>query len=394
MVAIVGLGRSRVFRYDDVPLGVLVVEACREAIDQAGLTTADIDGLCCVPDQPFAGAGHLDGINLVGNRFVARALGIEPNWAFDCSGLVSHSLVSAIGAVEAGLCETALVFRGMHSPSGSYGHTSPRDVGGQEQFVAPYGVFYPAMFAQIWQRYRSFHGAGSREQMARFVTQSRRNALKNPQTYWASHNPKELSVDEYLGARVVSEPLSIFDCDLPIQVAGAFVITSDDHARALEREGSLGQAAYVRGLAWSQPGQFVGSMVPTLENGRYRGRLLADRFWRSARLSPADVRMLELYDGFSIFAPLWAETLGFCDEGGGFDFIEHVPMEGQAQLVANTSGGSLGGGRLHGMAQYAEAALQVMGKAGDRQLENVTASIGVVGTMETGVILAFGNEPG
>lgn len=393
MVAVVGIGRSRIFRYDDVPLGVLAVEACREAIDQAGLSIADVDGLCCVPDQPFAGAGNRDGINLVGNRFIARALGIEPSWAFDCSGLVSHSLVSAVGAVEAGLCKAALVFRGMHSPSGSYGHTSPRDVGGQEQFVAPYGAFYPAMFAQIWQRYRSVHGTGSREQMARFVTHSRRNALKNPQTYWASHDPRELTIDEYLSARVVSEPLSIFDCDLPIQVAGAFLITTDDRARTLERDGRLRQAAYVRGVAWSQPGQFVGSMVPTLETGRTAGRHLADRFWRSARLAPADVRILELYDGFSIFAPLWAETLRFCEEGAGFEFVEHVAMEGQARLIANTSGGSLGGGRLHGMAQYAEAALQVMGEAGDRQVPDVPASIGVVGTMETGVIFAFGREP-
>jgi acetyl-CoA acetyltransferase len=394
MVAIVGVGRSRVFRYDDVPLGVLAVEAGREAIDQAGLTVEDVDGLCCVPDQPFAGAGSLDGVNLVSNRFMARALGIDPAWAFDSSGLVSHSLVSAIGAVEAGLCEYALVFRGMHSPSGSYGHTNPREAGGQDQFVAPYGAFYPAIFGQIWQRYQSVHGTGSREQMAGFVSRSRRNALKNPRTYWASHDPRELSIDEYLHGRMVSEPLSIFDCDLPIQVAGAFLITSDDRARALERDGSLRQAAYVRGLAWSQPGQFAGSMVPTLEQGRSGGRVLADRFWRSARLAREDVNVLELYDGFSIFAPLWAETLGFCEEGAGFEFIDRVAMEGSDPLIANTSGGSLGGGRLHGMAQYSEAALQVMGEAGDRQVEDVVASLGIVGTMETGVILAFGKEPG
>ncbi len=387
MAAIVGVGRSRVFRHDDVPLGVLAAEACREAIEASGLSVSDIDGLCCVPDQPFAGVGQLDGINLVGNRFIASALEIQPNWAFDCSGLLGHSLVSAVAAVEAGLCQTALVFRGMHSPSGNYGHTSPRDVGGQDQFVAPYGAFYPAMFAQLWQRYRGLHGTGTREQMARFVTESRRNALKNPRTYWASHNPKQLSIDEYLRARLVSEPLSIFDCDLPIQVAGAFVVTSDDRARHLD------SPAYIRGMAWNQPGQFVGSMVPTLEQGRAVGSHLAARFWKSARLSLSDVGVVELYDGFSIFAPLWAETLGFCDEGEGFEFLEQVAMSGPAPLVANTSGGSLGGGRLHGMAQYSEAALQVMGKAGARQVEGADAAVGVVGTMQTGVIFAFKREP-
>lgn len=387
MAAVVGVGRSRVFRHDDVPLGVLGVEACREAIEASGLSVSDIDGLCCVPDQPFAGVGSLDGINLVGNRFIASALGIQPSWAFDCSGLLGHSLVSAVAAVEAGLCQTALVFRGMHSPSGSYGHTSPREVGGQEQFVAPYGAFFPAMFAQLWQRYRALHGTGTRAQMARFVTESRRNALKNPKTYWASHNAKELSVEDYLDGRQVSEPFSIFDCDLPIQVAGAFVITSDDRASHLDRP------AYIRGMAWNQPGQFVGSMVPTLEKGRVVGSHLADRFWKSARFSRSDVRAVELYDGFSIFAPLWAETLGFCEEGEGFEFLEEVAMSAPGPLVANTSGGSLGGGRLHGIAQYSEAALQVMGKAGTRQVEGTEASIGVVGTMNTGVIFGFKSDP-
>jgi acetyl-CoA acetyltransferase len=390
VTAIVGLGRSRIFRYNDVPLGVLAAEASRQAIEEAGLTPADIDGLCCVPDQPFAGAGHLDGLNLVSNRFIARALGIEPSWALDSAGLVGHSLVSAITAVAAGLCYNALVFRAMHSPSGSYGHTSPRQVGGQDQFVAPYGAFFPGMFAQIWQRYQSVHGTGTREQMARFVTRSRRNALMNPATYWATHDPRQVSIDDYLNARPVSTPFCIYDCDLPIQFAAAFVITTDERAR------DRPHAAYVRGLACNQPGQFVGALLPTLELGRAKGNRLAARFWREAGLSPADVRLVELYDGFSILAPLWAEVLGFCDEGAGFDFVAGDALDacsGSGRLAANLSGGSLGGGRLHGIAQYSEAALQVMGRADARQLDNVEIAVAMAGTMDTGVVLALGKEP-
>jgi acetyl-CoA acetyltransferase len=225
--AVVGIGHSPVTRYDDVPLGQLTMLACRAAIADAGLQVADIDGVACAPMQPFDSEGSsYEGRNLVTTSFVARALGLDPRWAVDVRGLVGQSFIEAVRAVEAGACDYALVFRALHSPKGSYGHTRQAGARGRAQFSAPYGVFAPGQFAPWWHEYRDRYGSGSREQMATFVVQARKHGLLYEHGYWRQHGAPQLNVEDYLSTPIVSTPMCRLDCDIPVQGCAAFVITT------------------------------------------------------------------------------------------------------------------------------------------------------------------------
>jgi acetyl-CoA acetyltransferase len=165
--AVVGVGHSPVYRRDEVGLGSLAVLACHEAIADAGLTPADIDGVATDPFQPFGltdqyqpfdGVGSIDGYNTVRPELLINALGLDVCWheAVAQSNIVSGStgrmLVEAVNAVSSGSCHAALVCRAMHNPAGQYGAMHPTYFGGAAQFIGPYGVDPPAMYAHLWTR--------------------------------------------------------------------------------------------------------------------------------------------------------------------------------------------------------------------------------------------------
>ena len=219
------------FRHDDVPLGALAAEACRLAIADAGLEPSQIDGVACAPTQPFALEGRtFDGLQFVTTEFVTRALDLEPKWNVNHPGNLGHSVVEAINSVETGLCNFSLIFRALHSPSRSYGLTTEEVVGGSAQLLAPYGSFAPAVFGQMWHAYQDKYHNGTREQMATYVVQARHHGLLYEGSYWSQHRSVELSVDDYLTARLVSTPLSVYDCDIPVQGCSAFIVTTADRA--------------------------------------------------------------------------------------------------------------------------------------------------------------------
>jgi acetyl-CoA acetyltransferase len=367
--AVTGLGHSKVYRRDEVDLGSLTLDACLQAIEDAGLTRADVDGVVTDPMQPFEGAGAVDGTHTVTPEFVIANLGLDVVWFESVDGSVARSLVEAVNAVSSGVCRAVIAFRSMHSPQGRYGLSSPVSASGRHQFRAPYGLYAPAMFAHLWTRYMHEYGT-TREQMAPFIVNNRRNALIWEHGYWYQHRPEPLTEADYLAARLVSWPLGLHDCDIPIQGSGAFVVTS------AERAGDgPNRPAYVHG--WAMPGRW-GSMLDfdvTLERATRLGRDLFQR----AGIRHEDVDVLNVYDGFSIFVPLYLETLGFCGEGEAFDFMtpERIAIEGELPL--NTSSGSLGSGRLHGLSHFYDSVLQVQGRSGARQVQGAEIAVAVAG---------------
>jgi acetyl-CoA acetyltransferase len=387
--AFVGVGHSTVHRFDDVPLGVLAADACRLAIEDAGLNPSDIDGVLCVPGQPFSISGPMyDGSQYVSVNNVIRTLGLDVAYAENMTGMMIRSVVAAINAIESGLCDTVLVFRALHSPRGTYGLTSNDFAGGVDQLEAPYGVYYPAYFGMLWQRYRHEYGSGSREQMSAFVTQARQHGLLWEHSYWRQTAAGPLTNDDYLSARSVSTPLSIFDCDLPIQSAGAFVLTRADRAKDLRH-----RPAYVRGLAVASFST-AGSVQPvTLERELDCGRRVARRLWGDARLGPHDIRTANLYDGFSIMALLWLETLGICGDGEAFDFIQGGRIALNGAFPLNTAGGNLGGGRTHGVSLLMESVLQVSRRAGERQVSDADLVLTGIGAQFESGALVLGADP-
>jgi acetyl-CoA acetyltransferase len=400
--ALSGFGQSRVFRGAEVPLGELAAEASLAAIADTGLDLSQIDGVVCTPDKPFASEGPaVDGEHFVSASCVIKALGLKPEWSADVPGTLGNSALAAIRAVESGACNYALLFRALHSPgSGSYGHTRENESGkvrlsgtGQhtslEQFRAPYGLFPPADTGALpWTRYQAKYKSGSREQMAAFVVQARRNGLMYEGGYWAQHRPVELTVEDYLNARIVSTPASIYDCDLPIQGAGAFILTTADRAKDLAQA-----AAYVRGIADGTATRRSVTVDQGLEDQIADGRDIARRLWADSGIGPGDVDVADLYDGFSIMTICWLEALGFCGEGQAFDFIQDGRISHSGELPVNPSGGNLGGGRLHGVNHLMDGVLQVSGRSGKRQIPNAELAVVAVGSTWAAAGIVLGREP-
>jgi acetyl-CoA acetyltransferase len=387
--AVVGIGHSRVMRYDDVPLGQLTLEACRAAIADAGLKPADIDGVACAPLQPFDSEGSsYEGRDVVTTNFVLRGLGLDARWAQDVTGLAGQSFIEAVHAVESGACDYALVFRSLHSPRGSYGLTRKASAGGRRaQFSAPYGVFAPSQFAPWWHEYRDRYGSGTREQMATFVVQERKHGLLYENGYWRQHKPVELTVEDYLSSPIVTTPMCVLDCDIPVQGCAAFVVTTADRAAGLP-----GPPAYVAGVS-APPLASAGRVAElTMEREREGGARVARELWRDSGLSPADVNVASLYDGFSIITMLWLEALGFCGEGEAFDFIAGGRIALDGQLPLNPSGGSLGAGRMHGAAHLVDSIQQVQGRAAARQVPGAQVSLTSIGPASIGACILFTSE--
>ena len=380
-VAVVGVGHSKVYRRADVALGVLAVDAATKAIEDAGLEVSDIDGLSTTPYQPFEGAGEIDGVNIVSPEFLMQAMRMEVAWSERQLRPVGASLIDTMHAVASGQCRYAVCFRGLHSPAGRrYGRTAPETALGGAQFRAPYGLFPPGSYAILAQRYMDKYGATS-EQLGAFIVQNRERALKWEHGYWYQHGGGPLTMEDYMTSRMISSPLRIHDCDIPVQVAAAFVVTTAERAKDLRHP-----PAYVLGTSnpFTVPTESNPSLERFLEEGAQTGRFL----WRNSGIRPQDADVVNLYDGFSVLTPMWAHALGFCDEGEGFSFIAAPPVP------FNTSSGNLGAGRSHGIAQIMDSVLQIMGRSGPRQVAGAETAVAVTNPLNIGSGFVFSKHPG
>jgi acetyl-CoA acetyltransferase len=196
--------------------------------------------------------------------------------------------------------------------------------------------------------------------MAWIALNGRRNAALNPNAIYRD----PMSLDDYLGARMITTPFCLYDCDVPCDGATAIIVSRIDRARDLRnaplRVEAVGSA--MRGRpSWDQFDD-----LSTMAN-RDAGRQL----WTRTDLTPADVQMLQAYDGFSFITMSWIEAMGFCGVGESGAFVEggeRIARDGVLPL--NTHGGQLSAGRLHGYGFLHEAAVQMWGQGGERQIPN------------------------
>ena len=209
---------------------------------------------------------------------------------------------------------------------------------------------------------------------------NREYALKWEYGYWAQHGGKPLTIDDYLSARMISSPLGLLDCDIPVQAAGAFVVTTAERARDLKH-----RPAYVLGA--SNPFPASKRLMPSLDEYMDDGRHVARHLWKNAGIGPKDVDVANVYDGFSIQAPLWVEALGFCGEGEGFAYVASPP------IPLNTSSGNLGGGRIHGIGHIMDSVLQIQGRSGLRQAPKADICISLVNPCFNGAGIVFSKTP-
>jgi acetyl-CoA acetyltransferase len=367
--AISGVGQSQIGRRLYRPALDLTVEAVLRAIEDAGLTRDDIDGIATYP-------GNMDvppGFSGVGVTELQEALRLELRWF--AGGLESPgqlgSVVNAALAVAAGLANHVVCFRTVTEASaqGDKGRSSVTvgggggggrgvRMGGFMQWTLPFGAPSAANWIGMMAM-RHFHEFGTtREQLAQIPLNARRNAVLNPHAIYT----EPMTLEDYLGVRMISEPLCLYDCDVPADGSTAVIVSRADAAPGLRRPpvGIEAVGTAIRGRpSWDQWDDLTTMAC----------RDAAAMLWERTDLTPADVDIAELYDGFSFIALAWLEALGFCGHGEGGPFVEggtRIARDGELPL--NTHGGQLSAGRLHGYGFLHEACLQLWGEAGARQV--------------------------
>jgi acetyl-CoA acetyltransferase len=351
--------------FDQTELSMVAL-AAKEALGEAGLKIADVDGL------------FVNYMGEQGSVQVGEYLGLEPRYAdsSDLGGAAFEAFVHhAMLAVSAGRCEVALIAyasrqrskrarRVASSGSGTsvYG---PDPYHLTEQFASPFGAPSPiGAFALMAARHMHEFGT-TREQMAEVAVAA---------SQWAALNPKAwrrepLTPDDVLGSRPISEPLHRHDCCLVTDGGGAIVITTPERARDAAK-----RPVRVLGAGESHSFWHVSEARDLSRTAGYRAA--ADAF-AMAGVTPDDVDVLEPYDAFTINVIMHLEELGFCAPGEGGSFVESGALRPGGSLPSLTSGGGLSychPGAL-GVLLLIEAVRQLRGEAGARQVPDAKIAV-------------------
>ncbi len=365
-VCISGAGQSEVGRPSSRSALQLTIDACLQAVEGAGLRLSDIDGLTTYPGP----SQDTSGISPIGAVETMLALGLDPVWvgaSTEGHGNMS-AIFSAIQAVASGLCRHVLVFRTVAQATARARQHDAAVLGGAPSgggraaganaWTLPFNAYSPAnIYALYAQAYFEKYGANS-AQLGAIAVNSRAMAALNPNAIYRT----PITIEDYLASRVISSPLRLYDCDTHIDGSTAILFSHRDAARDLARP-PIGIEA-------------MGMSISGMGFGLHRGDFIslpADRtgamLWSRTDLTPRDVDVAQIYDGFSILTLLWLESLGFCGRGEAAAFVEGGARIGLGgELPLNTSGGQLSAGRFHGYGHTFEACLQLWGLAGERQV--------------------------
>jgi acetyl-CoA acetyltransferase len=380
-VVISGVGQSAIGRQIARSGFQLTLDAITAAIADAGLGIADIDGLAMFPG---GGKANLPGY-ANGNLYeIQDALGITTTWRQGLVEGMSLPFYGAAQAVATGQARHVVVWRTVKEGSAArtaggrpaYGSIHP-EAEGPLAWLLPVGALSPVcQVAPYATRYMHDYGV-TREQLAWIPVTQRRNAGLNPDAVYRD----PLSVDDYLASRMISTPICLYDCDVPVDGATAIVVSAVDTADDLR------SPVRIEAMAGVIDGR------PSWEQWEDLGRVgyaTAEAMWARTDLTTRDVDLAQLYDGFTIEVVWWLEALGFCGTGEAGAFVdggERIALGGE--LPINTWGGQLSGGRVHaGFGHTAEAVRQLRGEAGERQVPDPeVAAIGNVGGFEAGAAL-------
>lgn len=353
---ITGVGQSEIgVKLTRHPM-LLTLDAIREALGEAGLTIRQIDGVSTYPGRS---AAYL-GFSPVGADELIDALGIRATWYAGGLEITSQlgAVVAAATAVRAGLARHVICFRTVYEAAAmarpeEYPPLRRETVDGYSQWFAPFNASAVNWTAQYAMRHVKRFGL-KREQLAQIALTDRANAMLNPRALVR----KPLTMDEYMSARMISTPLCLYDCDRYTDASTVLIVSA---GKAINEVSCTpirieAMAGSVERLSWDQAEWMA--CYPTGAD-----------LWKRTDYKPADVDTAQLYDGFSFQTVAWLEALGFCGRGEGGEFIEggkRIALDGELPL--NTFGGQIGAGRLHGFGFAHEAAVQLRGKGGARQI--------------------------
>jgi acetyl-CoA C-acetyltransferase len=375
-VAIVGAAESELGKVPGMTALDLQAQAAGRALRDAGLSLKDVDGVFAHVDDRFA------------SLQLAEYLGIRPRYVDSTSvGGMSNvmHIRHAMAAIEAGMCEVALV---------AYGSTQlsdgTRKVGGtpedmrmpRGQFITPYGQLSPiGYYAMVAQLHMHRYGTTPRD-LAEVAVAARKWAQLNPKAY----RREETSIEEVMASRMIADPLRQRDCCLVTDAGGAFIVTTAARARALKRP-----PVYVMGIAES----FSHHYTPfrTADWLDTNVAQTAEQALAMAGVTRQDIDVVQIYDHFTIGVIQSLEELGFCKRGEGGAFVAGGRLAPGGDFPINTSGGGLSYNHpgQFGMLLLLEAVHQLRKECGERQLPKAELALvhapGLVFSCNTTLIL-------
>jgi acetyl-CoA acetyltransferase len=363
----------------------LAAEAVLDALGDAGLTAADVDGLTTFTMDTNTEVA------------VARAAGIGDLKFFSKihygGGAACAVVQQAAMAVATGVADVVVAYRAFNERSGMrFGQVQTRLAGNADtqadstgvdnSFSYPHGLSTPAaQVAMIAKRYMHLSGATSRDFGAISVA-DRKHAAKNPKAYFYE---KPITIDDHQNSRWIAEPLRLLDCCQETDGAVAIVVTSAERAQDLKHRPAVIEAA-AQGSSADQ--YTMVSYYRSELDGLPEMGLVGRQLWQQSGLKAADIQTAILYDHFTPFTLIQLEELGFCGWGEAKDFIAGGAIEIGGRLPINTHGGQLGEAYIHGMNGIAEGVRQLRGTSVNPvpDVEHVLVTAGT-GVPTSGLIL-------
>jgi acetyl-CoA acetyltransferase len=352
----------------------LQAEAALNAMADAGLSAANIDGITSAGEAPDV---------------LAQYLGITPTWMdgtlIGGSSFMLH-VRHAVSAIEASLCSTVLITHGESGRSRVEAKGFPEFIGGTlaGQFEVPYGGSVPpTMFTIPVLRYLETHGLKP-EDMAPVSVVQREWAALNPRATFK----EPITVDDVMNSRMVAYPFTLLMCCLRTDGGGALILTSADRARDFPH-----LPVYILGTGESAEGPMVSQLADFTSSKAFR--LSGKQAFAEANITPNDVDHLMIYDAFS-HVPLYGlEDLGFCKPGEAAGFIKDRHTAPGGQLPLNTNGGGLSymHSGMYGMYAMQESIRQIRGIAPAQVPEaKISVAHGVGGMFSVAGTIIFGND--
>ena len=349
--AIVGVGYTPFSRCSGVSTTALAAKAIIAAAADAGLNVTDLDGMATYSVGDSVGPNILPmRLGMKDVKYYLHQFG---------GGSASHSIVAeAAMACVAGVADYVVCYRALNGRSGTRVGAAPVAVLDEElKYLRPYGYFSAAQaFAMAARAHFERFGTTS-EHLGHVAVQFRANAMKNERAMMRT----PLTMEEYLGARMISSPFRLFDCCQESDGACAVIVTTAERARDLAKPPVL-----ISGMAWG-PGhtRFSDGWWDLTETA---AKVIAPRLFKMADCQPEDCDVITLYDAFTHMVLLQLEDYGFCKKGEGGPYVAGGGLLRNSTPHVNPHGGMLSEGYVHGFNNLTENVLQLRGECGLRQV--------------------------
>lgn len=375
--AIVGVAESDLGLTPGRTVLQLQAQAARLALDDADLGFGDVDALFC--------AGHWAWSP---NLMLAEYLGIQPKYT-DTTNIGGSSFEAHVGhavaAIQAGLCEVALITYGSTQRSDRSRGRGSSVFRLTEQFEGPFGLPTPVgAYALAAMRHMHEFGTTS-EQMAEVAVATRKWAMRNEKA--KMRDP--ITIEDVLNSRWIAEPLHLLDCCLVTDGGGAVVVASAARARQMRKA-----PVWILGHGEAHTHNNITSM-PDLAEHR-AARASSSAAFAMAGLTPADMDVVEIYDSFTITVILTLEALGFCGRGEGGAFVSGQRTAPGGPFPMNTNGGGLSYCHpgMYGIFLLIEATRQLRGECGSRQVEGARLAVahGTGGVLSSAATVILGKD--